>query len=129
MLNDAKNLGDPETATDHTPDWVPAFKHGVDGMILVTGECRQTVADKLAEVERIFLVGAPSATIHEAIRIVGDVRPGKEKGHEQFVTPIWPRVVRPLTTIASVSRTASHSRRSVVLMPLRIKGRNLSVKE
>ena len=91
MLKDAKdNLGDPLTTTDGTPDWVPAFKHGVDGMILVSGDCRPTVAEKLAEVERIFLVGAPTATIHEAIRIVGDVRPGKEKGHEQFVSQRWP---------------------------------------
>ena len=88
MLKDAKNLGDPGTANDDTPDWIPAFKHGVDGMILVSGECRHTVAEKLAEVERIFLVGAPSATIHEAIRIVGDVRPGTEKGHEQYVSQL-----------------------------------------
>ena len=89
MLTDAKkNLGDPLTANDDTPDWNPAFKHGVDGMILVAGESRQTVAAQLAEVERIFLAGAPHATIHEVIRIVGDVRPGKEKGHEQFVSPL-----------------------------------------
>ena len=129
MLKDAPNLGDPGTATDDTPDWVHAFKHGVDGMILVTGESRQTVAEKLAEVERIFLVGAHCATIHEAIRLVGDVRPGKEKGHEQYVIQLWLRIVRPLTTIASASRTASHNRRFVVLTPLRIKGRNLSIKE
>lgn len=89
MLTDAKkNLGDPLTANDDTPDWNPAFKHGVDGMVLVAGESRQTVAAQLAEVERIFLAGAPHATIHEVIRIVGDVRPGKEKGHEQFVSPL-----------------------------------------
>ncbi len=85
MHADARKLGDPGTASADTPDWVPAFKQGVDGMILVSGECHETVADKLAEIERIFLVGAHSSTIHEALRIVGDVRPGKEKGHEQFV--------------------------------------------
>lgn len=88
MLADAKNLGDPRAATTGTPDWVPAFKNGVDGMILVSGESHGTVAEKLSEVEKIFLVGAHAATIHEALRIVGDVRPGEEKGHEQFVTPI-----------------------------------------
>lgn len=88
MLKDAKNLGDPGTADDDTPDWVPAFRHGVDGMILITGESHQTVTEKLAEIERIFLVKSHSATIHEAIRIVGNVRPGKEKGHEQFVSPV-----------------------------------------
>ena len=86
MLKDAKNLGDPGTANDDTPDWAPAFKHGVDGMILVAGESHQTVAAQLAEVESIFLARAPHATIHEVIRISGDVRPGKEKGHEQFVS-------------------------------------------
>ena len=88
MLEDAlKNLGDPlTTATPKSPDWVPAFKHGVDGMILVSGESHATVAEKLAEIEKILFVGTPSATIHEALRIVGDVRPGNEKGHEQFVS-------------------------------------------
>ena len=85
MLADAKDLGDRGTASADTPDWVPAFKQGVDGMILVSGESHPTVAETLADIERIFSVGAPSATIHEALRIVGDVRPGKEKGHEQFV--------------------------------------------
>lgn len=89
MLADAKDLGDPGTATADTPDWVPAFKQGVDGMILVSGDSHSTVAETLADIERIFLVGAPSATIHEALRIVGDVRPGKEKGHEQFVHLMW----------------------------------------
>ena len=129
MLEDAQDLGDPGTANDGFPDWVPAFKHGVDGVILVSGESRLTVAEKLAEVERIFLVGTHFATIHEAIRLVGDVRPGKEKGHEQYVTQPWPRVLRPLTAIVSASRTASHSQRSVVLTPLIIKGRTLSLKE
>ena len=87
MLADALNLGDPQTtATPESPDWVPAFKNGVDGMILVSGESHGTVAEKLAEIEKIFFVGAPSATMHEALRIVGDVRPGREKGHEQFVS-------------------------------------------
>lgn len=84
MLADAPTLGDPGTATSDSPDWVPAFKQGVDGMILVSGESHQTVAETLAEIERIFFVGAHCATIHEALRIVGDVRPGKEKGHEHF---------------------------------------------
>ncbi|KAM0797506.1 peroxidase TAP [Usnea florida] len=85
MLADALDLGDPPTTADpKNPDWVPAFKHGVDGMVLVSGECHATVAEKLAEIEKIFFVGTPSATIHEALRIVGDVRPGNEKGHEHF---------------------------------------------
>ena len=98
MLEDAPTLGDPGTATSDSPDWVPAFKQGVDGMILVSGESHSTVAEKLAEIERIFFVGAPFATIHEALRIVGDVRPGKEKGHEQFVSLLSPQESQPLTS-------------------------------
>ena len=88
MLADAPNLGDPSSGTDGTPDWIPAFKHGVDGMFLVTGESQQTVSEKISLVESIFSVGAHSATIHETLRIVGNVRPGKEKGHEQSVSVV-----------------------------------------
>ena len=98
MHEDAPNLGDPGTATSDSPDWVPAFKHGVDGMVLVSGESHSTVAEKLAEIERTFFVGAPFATIHEALRIVGDVRPGKEKGHEQFVSLLSAHEYQPLTS-------------------------------
>ena len=82
MLQDSgKNLGDPGTTSssnEFTPDWVPAFKKNIDGMILVSGSHHETVARKLESIEKIF-----GQTIHEVIRIVGDVRPGKEKGHEQ----------------------------------------------
>ena len=86
MLADAKNLGDKGTTTSdkYTPDWVPAFKGDVHGMILISGGCHTTVAKKLLEVERIFFAGTHQATIHEVHRIVGDVRPGKEVGHEHF---------------------------------------------
>ena len=86
MLADAKNLGDKGTtsANKFTPDWVPAFKGDIHGMILVSGDSHATVAKKLLEVESIFHVGTHQATIHEVLRIVGDVRPGKEAGHEHF---------------------------------------------
>ncbi len=54
-------------------------------MILVFGDCHATVAEKLAKIEKISLVGSYNATIREVTRLVGDVRPGAEKGHEQFV--------------------------------------------
>lgn len=69
------------------PDWVDAFKQDVHFVILVSGESHPTVAEKLAEVEEIFHTGAQNASVHEIFRIVGDVRPGKEKGHEQCVPP------------------------------------------
>ena len=86
MFADAEFLGDKgiTDANKFNPDWVPAFKGVIHGMILVSGECHATVAKKLKEIEGIFSVGAHDATIHEVIRIVGDVRPGKEAGHEHF---------------------------------------------
>lgn len=103
MLSGAKDLGDighspPNGQFD--PDWVPAFKQEIHGLILITGDCFATAAEKLAEIEHIFRVNAQNPIIHEVIRLVGDVRSGKEKGHEQFVSPcsleglanadIWP---------------------------------------
>lgn len=87
MLADAQNLGDlgSTSSSAFTPDWVPAFKQDIHGMILVSGDSHPSVAKKLREVERIFSVRTHRPIIHEVIRIVGDVRPGEEKGHEQYV--------------------------------------------
>lgn len=87
MLANAKNLGDQGTTSSSgtfTPDWIPTFKHDIHGVILISGDCHATVNEKLAEINNIFLAGEYSASIHEMHRIVGDVRPGKEKGHEHF---------------------------------------------
>ena len=85
MLADAQSLGDKGTTSSGTfdPDWDPAFKNGVHGVILITGDCHPTVSETLREIEKIFSVRAPNALIHEVKRLVGDVRPGSEKGHEQ----------------------------------------------
>lgn len=90
MLADAKNLGDKATSTSGTfdPDQVPEFKQEIHGLILVTGESRATVEARLADIKKIFLVREESATIHEVLTLVGDVRPGDEAGHEQFVSRI-----------------------------------------
>jgi Dyp-type peroxidase family len=87
MLADAQNLGDQGTTPSSgafTPDWIPAFKHDIHGLILISGDCHATVDEKLAEIKKIFLVGTCHASIHEMLRIDGDVRPGSEKGHEHF---------------------------------------------
>ena len=78
MLADAYNLG------DQISNWTPEFKD-VDGLIMITGDCHSTVVTRLAEIETIFLVGETGATIHQVLSIVGDVREGRESGHEQFV--------------------------------------------
>lgn len=87
MLAGAAALGDKGTTSasgEFNPNWVPAFKHDIHGVILITGDCHETVDRKLAQIENIFYVGAHNALIHEVYRTVGDVRPGKEKGHEHF---------------------------------------------
>lgn len=89
MLADAANLGDEGTTSStgtFTPDWIPAFKNDIHGVFLVTGDRHGTVHETLHEIKKIFRVGAHHASIHEVLSLVGDVRPGKEKGHEQFVS-------------------------------------------
>nr|7ANV_A Chain A, ancestral D-type dye decolorizing peroxidase [Geotrichum candidum] len=88
QLADAQNLGDPGTGNagaKFVPDWDPAFKEkDIHGVILVAGDSHETVDKKLQEIEAIFGVGGPHASIHEVLTIQGDVRPGDEKGHEHF---------------------------------------------
>ena len=87
MLAGAEGLHDKGTTTGSKfdPDWLPAFKQQIDGVILITGECHPTVNEKLAEIKKIFKVDTQAASIHKVASIVGDVRPGSEKGHEQSV--------------------------------------------
>lgn len=86
-----KVLGDPGKTVGgkFTPDWDPAFKQDIHGFITVTGDCHATVDEKFAQIKKIFAFGAANATIHEVKHAVGDVRPGKEKGHEQCVIPSY----------------------------------------
>ena len=87
MLAGAQALGDPPKSPSGTfaPNWDPAFTHEIHGLITVTGDCHATVDEKLAQIKKVFSFGAPNATIHQVKQTVGDVRPGKESGHEQFV--------------------------------------------
>lgn len=88
MLADAQNLGDPAKSTSgpFAPAWDPAFTQDIHGLITITGDCHATVDEKLAQIKHLFSVGAPNGTIHPVKQTVGDVRPGKESGHEQFVS-------------------------------------------
>lgn len=60
--------------------WDPAFKQEIHGLIVLTGDCQPTVDEKLAEAKEIL-----GTSIHEIKRIDGNVRPGDQDGHEQFV--------------------------------------------
>lgn len=77
MLAGASDLGDKGTtsASGFDPAWIPAFKKEIHGVILVTGDRHSTVHRKLEEIEKIFKVGTPDASIHKVIDIEGDVRP------------------------------------------------------
>ncbi|KAL9100162.1 MAG: hypothetical protein Q9163_004427 [Psora crenata] len=86
MLADAQRLGDPGSTSSGSfnPDWIPAFKNDVHGVVIVSGDCRHRVAKQLRRIKDIFGAGTHNASIHEVLQLVGDVRPGKEKGHEHF---------------------------------------------
>jgi hypothetical protein len=88
MLADAENLGDKGTKSSgpFDPQWLDEYKEEIHGVILVTGDCHQTVKGKLEEIKDIFSVGEGDATVHEVLSVVGDVRPGKLSAHEQFVS-------------------------------------------
>ncbi|KAF1965221.1 Dyp-type peroxidase [Bimuria novae-zelandiae CBS 107.79] len=79
-----KGVGDsPEK---FTPDWDEAFlqqTHEIHGVLLVTGGSFDMVNDKLDAIKAIFTVDNASS-IAEVATLAGDVRPGKEKGHEHF---------------------------------------------
>ncbi|GLB42843.1 putative peroxidase [Lyophyllum shimeji] len=85
---DAKNLGDKGTGDipNFVPEWEPAFLQDIHAVILISGDSHRTVDKKLQEIKEIFGL-APSGnkpSIKEVTTIVGDVRPGKESGHEHF---------------------------------------------
>ena len=87
QVADAENLADPgsKVSGKFVPNWVPAFKNPVHGVLIISGDSQISVDRKLAEVEAILRVGKHDATIHEILRTVGVVRPGNQKGHEQSV--------------------------------------------
>lgn len=88
MLANAQSLGDKgATSASGTfdPDWLPAFKKDIHGLLLVTGDSHETANEVMSQIKNMFSVGTPKAIVHEVLSLIGDVRPGKEKGHEQYV--------------------------------------------
>ncbi len=112
MLADASSLGDKGTTSASgafDPDWDPEFKQDIHGLILIAGNSHATVNETFRQVERIFSVKTQNATIHEVTRKIGDVRPKKEAGHEQYVSD-------PLDSLPTTNVEAK----------LRISGRHLT---
>lgn len=85
QLADALALGDQGSTVNgkFVPDWIPAFKNAIHGVMIFSGDKQASVDKTLAEVSAILRVGAHDATIHEVLKVVGAVRP--ENGHEQYV--------------------------------------------
>lgn len=53
------------------------------GVIIIAGDCADTVAETRQQVEAIFNVGGFNSAISEVTTLSGSVRPGNQKGHEQ----------------------------------------------
>ncbi|KAG6849423.1 hypothetical protein H0H93_008571 [Arthromyces matolae] len=83
----AQSLGDKGTGTtpNFLPDWDPKFLQDIHAVVLISGDSHDTVNKQFTAVKSIFgLVSGGQASIKEVTTIVGDVRPGKEDGHEHF---------------------------------------------
>jgi deferrochelatase/peroxidase EfeB len=74
-------IADPGVVTGSKTDpaWEPPFKQTIHGCILITGECKLTIFERLEHIEFIF-----AGTIKTVIQVHGNVRPGAEAGHEHF---------------------------------------------
>ncbi|KAJ3494915.1 hypothetical protein NLJ89_g10713 [Agrocybe chaxingu] len=82
------NLGD-KTRSDGQPDWDEKFLQDLHGIILISGESHVSIEKKKLDVEAIFHVHTPKASIQEITTIRGDVRPGDQSAHEQYVECIY----------------------------------------
>jgi hypothetical protein len=86
--DDAFDLADKGTGDSKEtfkPDWDAAFlqeQNEIHGVILVTGDCFNTVDRKLKEV-KATLSAKGKSSIAEVATLAGNVRPGENKGHEQ----------------------------------------------
>ncbi|TFK38587.1 hypothetical protein BDQ12DRAFT_631188 [Crucibulum laeve] len=78
---DAANLGDKGTGSgdNFVPDWEPAFKEEIHGVILVAGDSHTSVNKQLWQIEEIF-----GDSIYKVTAVRGDARPGDLSAHEHF---------------------------------------------
>jgi len=86
QLADSQSLGDPGTGSGNTfqPNWLPEFKKQLHGIFVFTGDNHDRADQKKAQVLKIFGIPGPKPSITIVTSITGDVRPGKEAGHEHF---------------------------------------------
>jgi len=80
---DAAALGDiitTDASGKSVPAWDATFLQSLDGVILVTAHDSVTLNARIADINTIF---GQTITVVETFQ--ANVRPGKEKGHEQYV--------------------------------------------
>ncbi|KAI1367925.1 hypothetical protein F5Y08DRAFT_336199 [Xylaria arbuscula] len=78
MLADAAALG------DDLNEWDADFKKEIHGVFSITANSTIVLERTLDHIKKIFRFGHKDATIEEVTRLRGQVRPGKESGHEHF---------------------------------------------
>ncbi|KAI0077314.1 peroxidase TAP [Panus rudis PR-1116 ss-1] len=78
QLSNATALGDIES------NWLDVFKNGVHGVFIIAGDSTDTINGTWSQIEQIFGLGIASPSINEVFRVIGNVRPDTEKGHEHF---------------------------------------------
>lgn len=74
------DLGDPKKS-DGDPNWHDSFLQDIHGVILITGDCYETIGQIKEEVLQIF----HSNSINEIDSIYGDGREKPFSAHEQSV--------------------------------------------
>ncbi|KAF2642480.1 Dyp-type peroxidase [Massarina eburnea CBS 473.64] len=81
MRNGSEQLGDlgNGTGSNFVPKWEDVFLGEIHGVVLVAGNNRSTVSDRLADVKDIF-----KDSVKEISTVIGDVRPDDQQGHEHF---------------------------------------------
>ena len=133
MLLDAANLGDQGTKRpDGTfdPNWLAAFKQDIHGLVLVAGDSRDSVRESLTQIEQIFHIGHNNASIKEVLRLVGDVRPGVERGHEQYALILAALICMATHFITALaSSTVYLNQLSLASITSRTQAKTLSNKE
>jgi hypothetical protein len=88
IKDDAFKLGqqkDAGTLGDKLETWDPAFKNEIDGVILVAASHQHVLNRGWDKVKHIFHCGQKDASIEVVKELDGKLRPGAEKGHEQYV--------------------------------------------
>lgn len=76
QLHQAEILGDDgvKTSTGFDPHWEPAFKDGVDGVLLIAGDSWKSVNATVAAA--LHTLGTSVKVVY---KLKGSVRPGEEK--------------------------------------------------